>query len=252
MTKAVRTKFRAGGLDISRAQVAPKGELHILTRLVAVLVAFNIASVGLAQQQSVTDGSVVKVIGTVERATARTIEVKLDSGVGATVIIRDSTVLQRLPYGGSLKDARTITLAEIHVGDRILARGTAEQNGATIIADRVVTVDHADLNQGQQRDRDGWEKRGVSGVVTAINPSRRSITISHSGNKTVISVSDTTKILRYSDTGKFEDAKRSTLDEIAIGDLVRVRGELDINRNSVVAEEVVFGVCRSDYPDCRP
>ena len=185
-----------------------------------------------------TSGSVRKVIGTVERSTGRTIEAKPDSGAGATVIILDSTVLHRVPYGGSLKDARTITLAEFEPGDRILARGKAEQNGGAVIADEIVVVKHADIVQGQQRDRDDWEKRAVSGVVTAIDASSSSITISRSGNKTVISITATTKILHYTETGKFQDAKRSTLDQIAIGDLLHARGDREYR---AIAEDARSG-----------
>ena len=108
----------------------------------------------------------------------------------------------------------------------------------------------SDIEQKQAAERADWQKRGVGGLVTAVDPASGTITISSaalSGNKSVaIHTSKETVIRRYaSDSIKFDDAKLATLDQIQVGDQLRARGDRNPEGTELNAQEIVSGSFRN-------
>src|SRR5260370_38415548 len=109
---------------------------------------------------------------------------------------------------------------------------------------------HSDVEARQQHDREDWQKRGLGGLVHAVEPASGSITISisgFSGNKTVIvHTSKATVIRRYApDSVKFDEARLTTLQEIKRGDQVRARGNRSDEGSELTADEMVYGTLRN-------
>ena len=108
--------------------------------------------------------------------------------------------------------------------DRILS------DGHTIAALAVIVMKQSDVAAKQQHERDDWQKRGVGGLVTKVDPAAGTITISSGGiganQKYCRSVGKNTILRRYAPGSvKFDDAKPAPpLDQIKAGDQLRARG----------------------------
>jgi hypothetical protein len=220
-----------------------KSKFNVALGLCVIVTALAVA----AQQQPSSENATRK-IGTIKAVNGKTVTLKPDSGPDVTIIIQDSTRLAQLPAGqADLKAAVPIQLQQIQAGDRMLARGTPGQDGQSIVASIVVVMKQADLAQKQQHDREDWQKRGVGGIVTAIDPGSNTITISVTPTYSIaVNTSPKTTFLRYApDSVKFSDAKRGAFDEIKKGDQLRARGDRSEDGKQVMAEEIVSGSFRN-------
>jgi hypothetical protein len=99
--------------------------------------------------------------------------------------------------------------------------------------------DIADRQAAQKAD---WQRRGSGGLVSAVDASAGTITISSGAKKTVLTTTPTTIYRRYAaDSVKFEDAQVGTLAQIQPGDQLRVRGSKSEDGTTEAAEEIVSG-----------
>jgi hypothetical protein len=108
----------------------------------------------------------------------------------------------------------------------------------------------ADIAQKQQKDLQDWQRRGVGGLVKSVDPAAKTVTISTvtaAGNKMVtVKLANNAIVRRYSaDSVKFDEAKVSTLDQIAPGDQLRARGAKNADNTELTADEVVAGTFRN-------
>jgi hypothetical protein len=136
------------------------------------------------------------------------------------------------------------------VGDRILVGGKPSDDNLSLVASTVVVMKHSDLEARHELDLQDWQKRGVGGLVTAVDAAAGTVAISvgsFAGKKNiVIHTSSATVIRRYSrDSVKFDDAKSGTLQEIRSGDQVRARGDRSADGSELTAEEIVSGSFRN-------
>jgi len=181
-------------------------------------------------------------------AAARRIHLKTDAGVLIEVVADDKTSFVRAQPGArDLAGATPVTLAEIAPGDRLLARGILSDDQKTLAARQVVVMSHADIAQKQEQDRAEWRRRGISGVVKALDPAVREITVetrSLMGSQTVvISAADgKATFRRYAPaSARFSDSVSSSFAELQVGDQVRVLGDRASDGSRVDAEQVVSG-----------
>jgi hypothetical protein len=178
-------------------------------------------------------------------------QIILHSDAGATVKIvpQSGARVVRIPPGEtSLQKAVPITAAEIQSGDRLLAVGAL--SGDTLAARLLVVMTKADLARKHEADRAEWRKRGVGGLVEAVDPGAGQVTIrAHTAEglqPLVIVTSPKTVVRRYApDSVKFADAQPSTLAEIKPGDQVRALGEKSADGLRFLAEEIVSGSFRN-------
>ncbi len=184
------------------------------------------------------------VLGTVTsfNKEANALEVKADNAPPVPVKLLSNTAVQRIAPGEtSLAKATPISATEIATGDRVLVNFAA--NGSDAL--RVVVMAASDLAKRDDADRQDWTKRGISGIVAAKTGDQ--ILLQRQKTPTgdiqpVISVSDKTKLRRYSpDSVKFADATASKLDDVNVGDQIRARGTKSPDGMKVDAEEAVFG-----------
>ncbi|MGQ9898458.1 MAG: hypothetical protein ACUVR8_13005 [Acidobacteriota bacterium] len=195
----------------------------------------------------------VTIIGTVTDLDIETatITVKSDTGEVIAFPYNDKSQFKRLPLGKtSMADAVPITLADIELGDRVTAKKRLTPTGSLAPITLMVVMSKGDIAKKQEIERAAWRERGTFGKVTAVDPAKRTITVSQrtrDGLKELtIVTSDKTTFRRYApDSVKFGDAQPSRLEAIRIGDQVRALGKLSEDGASYDAEQVVFGTFKT-------
>src|SRR5208283_5529123 len=198
--------------------------------VIAVLISVPLSGAAIhdsATQQAAPSASKVKTVGTIKSISANAVALTSDSGPEITILIQPSTRLLRMAPGQTdLKQATPIQLRDLQVGDRLLAGGTSTDGGKSVTATSAVVMTKADVAAKQEREREDWQKRGVGGLVKAVDAGTGTITLSTgalgASNNLVVHVSKDTIIRRYAlDSVKFDDAKPGTLEQIKPGDQLR-------------------------------
>jgi co-chaperonin GroES (HSP10) len=185
--------------------------------------------------------------------TALTMTVKTDAGTVVNVTLSSNTSYMRLPPGEKTLDKATkIALADVGVGDRVFARGKTSGDQKTVPARILIVMTKADIAQKQEHDRAEWRRRGILGVITALNPETKEITITSrtrgEGAHPVVvkAAADTIRFRRYApDTIKFSDARPSSFAELKVGDQLRALGEKSADGAQFTPEEIVTGTFRT-------
>lgn len=186
-------------------------------------------------------GEVVKVDPVI-----RQIVLKAD-GVEIAAFIDDKTVLLRVPPGEkNLAKGEQITLADISVGDRLLARGKVSEDRTSVAARQVIVMSKAAIAQKRERERREWEERGIAGAITALDSATREVTVltrSRAGQKSmVVEVREGVELRRYApDSVRFADARPSSFAELKVGDQLRALGEKSSDGSRYYPEIMVSG-----------
>lgn len=184
-------------------------------------------------------------------AAAKQITIKTDAGSTVMVALSDKTTYKRLAPGEtSLTNAADITFADVSEGDRIMARGTVSDDKKSVPALQIIVMTKGDLAKKQEAERLEWRRRGILGVITAIKPETKEITITHrtmAGSQSVVlPVTDQTEMRRYApDSIKFGDAKPSTFDEMKVGDQLRALGDRTDDPLRFNPQKIVTGSFRT-------
>ncbi|MDQ2922504.1 MAG: hypothetical protein M3R52_12950, partial [Acidobacteriota bacterium] len=181
---------------------------------------------------------------------AKQLILKTDAGSLVTVALGDKTVYMRLAPGEkTLTNAAKIAFTEVGEGDRVWARGKVADDHKSVPATALIVMNKVDIAKKQEQERAEWKRRGVLGIITAVKPDTKEITISSrnmAGQQAiVIPVSDKVEMRRYApDSIKFADAKLATFDELKVGDQVRALGNRSADGAAFTAEKVVTGSFR--------
>src|SRR5262245_20310844 len=183
-------------------------------------------------------------VGTVKSISGNTLVLKADSGPDITVTVQDTTRIARLAQG---QPATPMKLEEVQVGDRALVRGAPGNTADSVIATSIRVMKQSDVTQRQQQDLQDWQKRGVGGIVTAVDAAAGSVTVSVTPTSSfIVKTSPTTSYLRYSPNSvKFADAVKGSFDQIKAGDQLRARGDHSADGKEVAAEQVISGTFRN-------
>jgi hypothetical protein len=177
--------------------------------------------------------------------------IQTDSGTRLAVLLPNNAILLRVaPNQKDLKSATKINAGDISVGDRILVRGHISDDQKTLLATAAIVMSKVDIAQKQEAERADWQRRGVGGLVSSVDPATSTITISTAAfgmtKKVLVHVSKDTILRRYApDSVRFDDAKLGTLDQIQPGDQLRARGTRSEDGSDFAAEEIVSGSFRN-------
>jgi hypothetical protein len=196
-------------------------------------------------------GSIARHIGSIKAIAGGNIRLAPDSGPELNLTVDPTTQILRIAPGErNLKNATRLQFEDLQVGDRILVAGKTGSDSNSIAASSVVVMKHADVAARQQHDLEDWQKRGLGGLVQAVEPASGTISISISGftgnQSVIVHTSKDTVIRRYApDSVKFDDAKLSTLEAIKPGDQLRARGNRSADGSELTAGEVVSGTFRN-------
>ncbi len=181
---------------------------------------------------------------------AKRITIKSDAGPELRISFDDATRFLRVAPGAKdLQNATSISVSDIAVGDRILARGRAGDDGS-FAATSIIVMGREDLARKQAAERADWRKRGIGGTVASLDPASKEITIARqtsAGTKsTVIVLAPGALLRRYAPNSvKFSDAVPGRFEELKVGDQVRARGNMNEDQSRFTAEELVWGSFRT-------
>jgi hypothetical protein len=184
-------------------------------------------------------------------AAAMQMTLKTDAGSLVNVTVNSNTLYKRLAPGEkTLTNATAITLADIAVGDRVFARGRVSDDHKSVPAMTLIVMTKADIAQKQERERAEWRRRGLLGVVSALNPATQEITIqarSQQGvSNVIIPAVGKVEFRRYApDSIKFSDAKPSSFAELKVGDQLRALGDRSADGARFTPEVIVTGSFRT-------
>jgi len=178
---------------------------------------------------------------------AKQLIVKTDAGSLVTVALSDKTVYMRLAPGEKTLDKATkIAFSDVGEGDRVWARGKVADDHKSVPASALIVMNKVDIAKKQEAERAEWKKRGVLGIITALKPETKEITISSrtmaGPQSLIIPVSDKVELRRYApDSIKFADASVAKFEELKVGDQLRALGERNPEGTAFTAEKVVTG-----------
>lgn len=175
---------------------------------------------------------------------------KTDAGSLVGVVLSDATSYMRVAPGETTLDKATkIAFSDVGEGDRVFARGKVSDNRKTVTGRVVIVMNKVDIAKKQELEREEWKKRGLLGVITAVKPETKEITISSrtmAGQQSIIiPVSEKVEMRRYApDSIKFADAKEAKFTELKVGDQLRALGDKNPEGTQFTAEKVVTGTFR--------
>jgi Domain of unknown function (DUF5666) len=190
-------------------------------------------------------------VGAVKAINGNTLTLTPDTGGEVTVTVQDTTkIVQVAPGQKDLKSAVAIHLEDLQPGDRILVRSRPAPDAKSAVAVGIIAMKSTDLEAKKAKDRDDWQKRGIGGLVTAVDPAIGMITISTgigvSAKTIAIHTTKNTLLRRYApDSVKFDDARPAPLDQIKPGDQLRARGTKNEDSSEFQADEIVWGTFRN-------
>ena len=222
----------------------------LMRPLVAIACLIFSAAFAVAQAQT-GSAPAAKPIGTIKALSGKTITLTSDAGPIFNITVDDGAKIMRIEPGAKdLKSASPLQIEDLQVGDRILVLGKISDDGHSVAANSVIAMKKADVASKQERDQQEWQRHGVGGLVSEVDPAAGTITISAQSaagsRNVVIQASKTTIVRRYAaDSVKFDDAKQSSLDQIKRGDQVRARGERNADGSQLTADEIVSGAFRN-------
>lgn len=167
------------------------------------------------------------------------------------VILNDKTEYKRVPPDNpSLKAAVASSLSDVAVGDKLMVTGIFPDDRKTLPARSVYLMTKSDIAQKQVKESERWATKGISGRVAAVDQITKQIKIDVRGlantTSVVLTPKDGAKILRYAPNSvKFSEAKKSSVNEIQAGDMLRALGDKSADGASFAAEEIVTGAFRT-------
>lgn len=207
-----------------------------------------------AMAQAAQPGSAAppaKAMGEIKSITGTSLTLATDDGKSESIVLPENVRVVRIAPGATdLKNATAITMEDLQKGDRVLVQGKASDDGKSMIALRVIVMKQSDVGAKQQQQREDWQKRGIGGLVSAVDPAAGEVTISVTtlagSRKVAIETTKNTVIKRYATNSvKFDDAKSSKLTDIHPGDQLRARGSKSTDGTEFAAEEIVTGAFRN-------
>jgi hypothetical protein len=204
-----------------------------------------------AAQKPAANPAVKQVVGTIKSINGKAITLTSDAGASVLAIVSDSTRIVRVEPGQTdLKTAVPLNFEELQTGDRVLVRGGLSADGATLVASGVIAMKHADVQAKQQQILEDWQRRGIGGLVSSVDPAAGVINVSvvtATGTRSIaIHTGKDTVLRRYApDSVKFDDAQVGTLVQVRAGDQLRARGTRSADGSELTADEIVSGSFRN-------
>jgi len=193
----------------------------------------------------------VRYLGTVKSIKGNTLVLVTDEGAEVTaVVVQGARMLRVEPGEKDVTHASPLELTDLAAGDRIRIRGRNAPDGKSVYALEVIAIKHLDIQARQERERADWQKRGIGGLVKAVDPAANTITLSVGGlagtRAVTIHTTAGTVLRRYAPGSvQFDEAKTAPLADIRPGDQLRARGERSADGSEFMAEEVVSGTFRN-------
>ncbi|HJQ69037.1 MAG TPA: hypothetical protein VKA70_08695 [Blastocatellia bacterium] len=207
----------------------------------------------IAQSSTGSDATKSNVLGevlSIDQAAKRLV-VKTEGAQPVTVLFNETTVHLRVPPGEQTLDkAVKVAPAEIGVGDRVYARGKADEEKKTVTARQLIIMTKADIQLKQSREREEWQRRSIAGVVTSLDPQTKEVKLQSLGQgkngPPIVVPCEGAVFRRYApDSVRFSDAKPSSFAELRVGDQLRVLGDKNEDGRRFIPKEIVSGAFKT-------
>src|SRR5260370_3771965 len=131
------------------------------------------------QQPSTQTPAAARPVGTIKSISGNTIILTTDAGGDVTVQVQDATKFVRIAPGQKdLKAAAPIQLADVHPGDRVLARRKLADDEKSVVAAWLISMKKEDIAEKQAREREAWQNHGFGGLVNSVDAANNTITVS--------------------------------------------------------------------------
>src|SRR4029077_13162179 len=119
-----------------------------------------------------------RIVGVVTQLQRDSLTLHSDAGSDVAVRLPDTVVVLRVPPGATnLNSAAKISVSDISLGDRVLVRGRVSDDQKSALALSVMVMTKTDLANAREAERLDWQRRGIGGTVTAVDPEKREIPI---------------------------------------------------------------------------
>jgi len=146
----------------------------------------------------------------------------------------------------SIATATVGSLADISVGDKVIASVLPSESGKPLAARTVYLMTKADIAQKHAKETAEWRSRGIAGRITAIDPAAKKIMVQMGGlmGTTAIALipKDNATFLHYApDSVRFDEAQPSSFAEAKVGDQLRAIGDKSADGATFAAEKVLIG-----------
>lgn len=196
-----------------------------------------------------SQGSLKRVLGEVSRIDAALSQLTVKTASGEVSLKVDArTIYRRVPPGETTLDkAISISLSEISTGDKVLARGP--QAESSVLVRELIVISNKDLAEKRRHDREEWIKRGLTGVVTGVDPEKKEIAVrarlQDGEHPIIMTVGEKVAFRRYSgESIRYSDSRPSSFAEVKVGDQLRALAEKAADGTHFTPEEVIFGTFR--------
>jgi hypothetical protein len=186
-------------------------------------------------------------LGTIKSISADSVTLSTDSGAELKLQLTPDVKVVRVPPGSKdLKEAVPIQLSDLQPGDRVLVRTKPGQDASSFVAAMIVAMKKADIAEKQQKEREEWQRHGIGGLVSSVDPAQSTVTIktlSAAGAKDVVVHAGSSTILRRYAPGSvnFDEATVAPITQIQPGDQLRARGTPSPDGGEFTADEIVSG-----------
>jgi Domain of unknown function (DUF5666) len=190
-------------------------------------------------------------LGTIKSISADSLTLQTDAGTEITIQLPTGVPVFSIPPGSKdLKQAIPIKLTDLQPGDRVLVRGKPGADGTSLVASAIIAMKAADIASNQQKQREEWQRHGIGGLVSAVDPAQNTVTIktlTAAGAKDVVIHTTKSTILRRYAPGSinFDEAKVAPINNINVGDQLRARGMRSPDGAEFTADEIVSGSFRN-------
>ncbi|HKM91679.1 MAG TPA: hypothetical protein VJX29_13780 [Candidatus Acidoferrales bacterium] len=202
-------------------------------------------------QQSGSQSPLVRYLGTIKAIKGNTIALTTDEGPDVTVVLAQGARILRVEPGETnLSHAVPLQLEDLQPGDRVRVRGKNSADSKFLIGMELIAIKHLDIQAKREQQRADWQKRGIGGLVKAVDAAAGTVTISVSApggaRDVTLHITPNAVLRRYApDSVQFDNAKPAPLSEIKPGDQLRARGNRSADGSAFTAEEVVSGTFRN-------
>lgn len=190
-------------------------------------------------------------LGTIKTISGDSLTLATDAGTEVKIQVpADVKVLQVPPGSKDLKEATTIQVSDLQPGDRVLVRPKQGGDVSALVAGTIIAMKKSDLAEKHQKEQQEWQRHGIGGLVSSVDPSANTVTIktlTAAGPKDVVIHTGQSIVLRRYAPGSvnFDEAKVAPMTEIKPGDQLRARGMRSADGGEFTAEEIVSGSFRN-------
>lgn len=167
--------------------------------------------------------------------------------VPVDITITDKTPIKKVSAENpNFATATPGNFSDVGVGDKLTVSGIMSEDGKTLAARSVYFITKADIAAKNAKEAAEWQRRGITGKVTAVNPQTNQMTVETrtlmGSSNVVVTPKEGVKFLRYApDSIRFDEAVASSLADTKVGDMVRALGDKSSDGLSFAAEQVVAG-----------